>query len=45
MQKIAALRKESVQKVVDVLSADQKKTWKEMTGEPFEVKFETRPAN
>jgi Spy/CpxP family protein refolding chaperone len=37
MPKIQALRKESNTKVMALMSADQKKTWKEMTGEPFEV--------
>jgi len=41
--KMTTLRKESLDKVVAVLTADQKKTWKELTGEPFEVKFEPPP--
>lgn len=43
MKKLATLRKESSEKAAALLSADQKKTWKEMTGEPFEVRFERRP--
>jgi Spy/CpxP family protein refolding chaperone len=43
MQKIQTLRKETNEKVMNVLSADQKSTWKEMTGTPFEVRFERRP--
>jgi len=43
MQKFAALRKESLGKAVALLTDEQKATWKEMTGEPFEVKFERRP--
>lgn len=38
--KIAELRKGATEKAVAVLNDDQKKTWKELTGEPFEVKFE-----
>jgi hypothetical protein len=40
MTKMAALRKETMDKVTSVLTEDQKKTWKEMTGQPFEIKFE-----
>jgi Spy/CpxP family protein refolding chaperone len=40
MTKVAALRKENMEKATSVLTEDQKKTWKEMTGQPFEVKFE-----
>jgi Spy/CpxP family protein refolding chaperone len=36
-QKMAALTKESMEKVNAVLTEDQKKTWKEMTGAPFEM--------
>jgi Spy/CpxP family protein refolding chaperone len=39
-KKMATLNKETMEKVNGLLSADQKKTWKEMTGEPFEFKFE-----
>jgi hypothetical protein len=39
-EKIANLRKESMEKATEVLSADQKTKWKELTGEPFEVKLE-----
>lgn len=41
-KKMAELRKETLEKTMGVLSDDQKKAWKEMTGEPFEVKFEPR---
>jgi len=44
-KKITALRKESLGKVNALLTDDQKETWKEMTGAPFEVKFEQRPNN
>jgi len=43
MKKMAELRKESANKIQAVLTDDQKKTWKEMTGEPYEVRFEPRP--
>lgn len=36
-QKMAALRKETMEKVQKVLNDTQKKTWKELTGEPFEL--------
>jgi Spy/CpxP family protein refolding chaperone len=42
-KKLAELRKETQGKALGVLTAEQKKTWKEMTGEPFEIKFERRP--
>jgi hypothetical protein len=43
-EKIAALRKEALEKVQGVLTDDQKKTWKDMTGEPFQV-VRRRPGN
>ena len=30
-------------KALAVLSADQKRAWKDMTGEPFEVRFQGFP--
>lgn len=45
MKEIAALRKQATEKAVGVLTDDQKKAWKEMTGEPFEVVYEPRPQN
>jgi hypothetical protein len=39
---MTALRKESMEKAVAALKDDQKKKWKEMTGEPFTVNFEFR---
>ncbi|AGA25501.1 hypothetical protein [Singulisphaera acidiphila] len=45
MGKLQALRKEALEKVVASLTDDQKKSWKELTGEPFEIKFERRPNN
>jgi len=43
MQKIQALRKEVNTKAMALMTGDQKKTWKEMTGEPFEVIYPQRP--
>jgi Spy/CpxP family protein refolding chaperone len=43
MQKITQLRKEGMEKATALLTDDQKKSWKDLTGEPFEVKFERRP--
>jgi len=40
MKKMADVRKESREKVMNVLTSEQKETWKEMTGAPFEVRFE-----
>ncbi len=40
--KMAAMRKETLDKITSVLTDDQKKSWKDMTGQPFEVKFEPR---
>ena len=37
-----AVDKESKEKINATLTSDQKKAWKEMVGEPFEVKFEFR---
>jgi len=39
-EKAAALRKETMEKVLALLTDEQKKAWKDMTGEPFEVRFE-----
>jgi hypothetical protein len=36
-EKVTALRKETAEKVQAVLTDDQKKAWKNLTGEPFEV--------
>jgi hypothetical protein len=40
--KIQALQKEAKEKVAGLLTEDQKKTWKEMVGDSFEIKFEGR---
>lgn len=45
MKKAADLRKQAKEKAMALLSDEQKSTWKELTGEPFEFKFERRPAN
>lgn len=45
MEKMQALRKESLEKAQATLTDDQKKTWKELTGAPFEVRFERRANN
>jgi hypothetical protein len=37
MLKVTTLRKETLTKVMALMTDDQKKTWKEMTGEPFTV--------
>jgi hypothetical protein len=39
LRKLAALRKDLLQKAVDGLTAEQKKAWKELTGEPFEIRY------
>jgi hypothetical protein len=45
MKQTAPLRKETTDKITALLTEDQTKLWKDMTGEPYEVKFEPRPAN
>ncbi len=45
MKKMAELRKETLAKVAAKLNDEQQKTWKELIGAPFEVKFEPRPNN
>jgi vacuolar-type H+-ATPase subunit H len=44
-EKMAKLRKQTTEKQLAVLSDEQKKKWKEMTGDPFEVKIEPRTKN
>jgi hypothetical protein len=41
-QKIQTIRKESVENAIAVLTDEQKKTWKEMTGEPFHFEMRQR---
>ena len=38
-KKIQGIRKEAMEKITKMLTPDQKKAWKDMTGEPFEVQF------
>jgi hypothetical protein len=45
MQKITEIRKQANEKAVNVLTAPQKAQWKEMTGDPYEVRFEPRQPN
>jgi len=45
MKKVAELRKETLAKVTAKLNDEQQKTWKEMLGSPFEIKFPPRPDN
>jgi hypothetical protein len=42
-EKMAKINTEAKEKVVKMFSADQKKAWEELTGKPFEIKFEPRP--
>ena len=39
-KKMEAIRKETMEKATAILTDAQAKTWKEMTGTPFEVRFE-----
>ena len=43
MAKITELRKETLTKIEGKLTDEQKASYKEMLGTPFEVKFEPRP--
>lgn len=43
MKKMASIRKETLEKALKVLTAEQKKTYEGLTGKPYEVKFEPRP--
>jgi hypothetical protein len=46
MKKVAELRKEQTEKVMAVLTVEQRTSYKDMTGEPFEIKMEPpRPRN
>jgi hypothetical protein len=40
---MAELRKETLEKVAAKLNDEQQKSWKELIGAPFEVKYEPRP--
>jgi len=39
-QKMGTINKEGMEKASATLTADQKKAWKDLTGEPFEIKIE-----
>lgn len=43
MKKMAELRKSTHEKAVKLLTDEQKKSYDELLGKPFEVKFEPRP--
>jgi hypothetical protein len=43
MKKMTELRKEALGKATAKLNDEQQKTWKELTGAPFELKIERRP--
>jgi hypothetical protein len=45
MKKVAEHRKETLAKITAKLNDEQQKTWKEMLGSPFEIKFTPRPQN
>jgi len=42
-EKMTKLRKETNDKIMDVLKADQKKKYEQLTGKPFQVQFDRRP--
>jgi Spy/CpxP family protein refolding chaperone len=42
-QKMTELRTKGNEKAMAVLTSEQKATWKDLTGEPFEVRFEGGP--
>lgn len=42
-KKVQTLEKHSMEKITKMLTPEQEKTWKELTGEPFEVRFEGGP--
>jgi hypothetical protein len=44
-RKMQARRAETMSKALAVLNDEQKKTWKELTGEPIEINFQRRPNN
>jgi len=45
MKKITDLRKESMNQALAALTDDQKKTWKELIGEPVDINIPRPPAN
>jgi Spy/CpxP family protein refolding chaperone len=42
LSRLTVLRKETVEKILTLLTPEQRKTWKELTGVPFELKLEPR---
>jgi len=44
-KKLVEIRKDSLDKVKALLTDDQKKSWSELIGDPYEVKFERRGGN
>jgi len=44
-KKMVATQRENLTKVQALLTDDQKKAWKELTGEPIEIQYPTRPSN
>jgi hypothetical protein len=45
MKKAAEIRKETLAKITAKLNDEQQKSWKELIGAAFEVKYEPRPGN
>jgi len=45
MKKVGELRKQTLAKAEAKLNDEQQKSWKEMLGSPFEIKFPPRPNN
>jgi hypothetical protein len=43
MKKMAEVNKETLSKIEGKLNDEQQKTWKTLTGAPFEIKYEPRP--
>jgi hypothetical protein len=43
MKKMQEVNKETLSQITAKLNDEQQKTWKDMTGEPFEIKYEPRP--
>jgi hypothetical protein len=43
MKKMQEVNKETLSQIVAKLNDEQQKTWKDLTGDPFEIKFEPRP--
>jgi hypothetical protein len=43
LEKVGMARKEAKQKAADILTGEQKKTWKEIAGETFEIRPDSNP--